>query len=49
MHGWFYLNEMHANHANLTMRYLAIRWSDLKIGHTVVTILEPQDHFYDMQ
>jgi len=31
-------NKMHVDRANLIMRYLSIRWSDLKIGHTVRTL-----------
>ena len=48
MCGRFYLDTIHVNHANLVMRYLSIRESDLIIGNTAVT-LESQDYFYDMQ
>ena len=38
MHGRLYLDTMRADCANLIMRYLSIRWSDLETGHTVVTV-----------
>jgi len=38
MHGWLYLDIMHADRANLTMQYLSIQWSDLETGHTIVTV-----------
>ena len=38
MHGRLYLDTMHADHVNLIMRYLSIRWFDLEIGHTIMTI-----------
>ena len=31
MCGWFHTNETHVNRANLIMRYLSIRRSDLEI------------------
>ena len=48
MRGRLYLDTMHVDHANLIMRYLSIRESNLIIGNTAVT-LESQDYFYDMQ
>ena len=48
MCGWFYLNTMHADHANLIMQYLSIRQYDLKIRHTLRP-LKPQDQLYDIQ
>ena len=36
--GRFYLNTMHANRANLIMRYFSIQWSDSKTGNTVATV-----------
>ena len=47
MSGRPYLDTMHADHENLIMRYLLIRWSDLEIENTVTS--KSQDHFYDMQ
>ena len=44
MCGWFYLNKMHADRANLIMRYLSIQRSDLEIG-TPSQSLESEDHF----
>ena len=38
MCGRFYLNTMHANRANLIMRYFSIQWSDSKTGNTVATV-----------
>ena len=38
MCGRFYLDTMHADRANLIMRYLSIRWFDLKTENTVATI-----------
>ena len=40
MRGWFYpkKKKMHANHANLIMRYLSIQQSNVEIGHTVTTV-----------
>ena len=38
MCGRFYLDTTHADHANLIMRYLSIRWSDSETGKTIVTI-----------
>ena len=38
MCGWFHLNKMHVDRANLIMRYLLIQWSDLEIGHNVATV-----------
>ena len=38
MCGQLYLDTMHANRANLIMRYLLIRWSDLETEHTIATI-----------
>ena len=32
-----YLDTMHADHANLIMWYLSIRWSNLETEHTIVT------------
>ena len=37
MCGRFYLDIMHVDRANLIMRYLSIRWSDLETRNTVVT------------
>ena len=33
-----YLDIMHADYANLIMRYLSIRWFNLETRNTVVTI-----------
>ena len=33
-----YLDTMYVDYANLIMRYLSIRWSDLKTENTVMTI-----------
>ena len=33
-----YLDTMHANRANLIMRYLSIQWSNLETKNTVVTV-----------
>ena len=38
MCGWPYQDAMHADRANLIMRYLSIRWSNLKTENTVATI-----------
>ena len=38
MCGRLYLDIMHVDHANLIMRYILIRWSDLETGHTTMTI-----------
>ena len=38
MCGRFYPDTTHADHANLIMRYLSIRWSDSETGNTIVTI-----------
>ena len=38
MHGRLYLDTMHADHVNLIMRYLSIRWFDLEIEHTITTV-----------
>ena len=38
MCGRLYLDTMHADHANLIMRYFSIRWFDLKTRNTVATI-----------
>ena len=38
MCGWLYLDTMHADRANLIMRYLSIRWSDLETEHTAATV-----------
>ena len=38
MRGWFHPKKMHANGANLIMRYLSIQRFNLEIGHTVTTI-----------
>ena len=38
MRGRLYLDAMHADRANLIMRYLSIRQSDLETGHTATTI-----------
>ena len=38
MRGRFYLDIIHADHANLIMRYLSIQWSNLETKHTIVTI-----------
>ena len=48
MYGRPYLDAMHADYVNLIMRYISIRWSDLKTKNTVATI-RSQDHFYDMK
>ena len=33
-----YLDTMHADHANLIMWYLSIRWSNVETEHTIVTV-----------
>ena len=33
-----YLDTMHADRANLMMRYLLIRWTNLEIGNTVAIV-----------
>ena len=33
-----YQDTMHADRANLIMRYLSIQWSNLKTGNTVATV-----------
>ena len=38
MCGRFYLDTMHADRANLIMRYLSIRWSDSESGNSVATV-----------
>ena len=38
MYGRLYLDTMHADRANLIMRYLSIQWSDLEIKHTVAIV-----------
>ena len=38
MCGRLYLDTMHVDRANLIVRYLLIRWSNLEISHTVVTV-----------
>ena len=38
MRGQLYLDTMHADCANLIMRYLSIRWSDLETRHTIMTV-----------
>ena len=38
MRGQLFLDIMHVDHANLIMRYILIRWSDLETGHTTMTI-----------
>ena len=38
MCGWFYLDTMHADRANLIMRYLSIQWSELETENTVATV-----------
>ena len=38
MCGQLYLDTMHDGHTNLFMRYLSIRWSDLKTENAIVTI-----------
>ena len=38
MCGWPYLDTMHVDRANLIMRYLSIRWSDLETGHIAVIV-----------
>ena len=38
MCGRFYLDTMHADRANLIMRYLLIRWSDSESGNSVATV-----------
>ena len=48
MHGQLYLDKMYVNCANLIMRYLSIRRSDLETGHTVATVRISRS-FYDMQ
>ena len=48
MRGRLYLDTMHADHANLIMRYLSIRRSNLETGQSLRP-LEPQNHFYNMQ
>ena len=37
MCGWFHINKTHVNHANLIMRYLSIRRSDLEIVQNQVS------------
>ena len=41
MCGRFYLDTMHADGANLIVRYLSIRWSDSKTKNTVARISRP--------
>ena len=38
MCGQPFLDTMHANHANLIMQYLSIRWSDLETGNTIMIV-----------
>ena len=38
MCGQPYLDTMHADRANLIMRYLSIRWSDLETEYTIATV-----------
>ena len=38
MYGRLYLDTMHADRANLIMRYLSIRWFNLQTEHTVATV-----------
>ena len=38
MCGQPYLDTMHADCANLIMRYLSIRWSDLETEYTIATV-----------
>ena len=38
MCGRLYLDTMHVDCANLIMRYLLIRWSDLESRHTITII-----------
>ena len=38
MRGQLYLDTMHADHANLIMWYLSIRWSNLETEHTIMTV-----------
>ena len=38
MRGRLYLDTMHANRANLIMRYILIQRSDLKTRHTIVIV-----------
>jgi len=33
-----YLDTMHIDRANLIMRYLSIRWSDMETGNTIATV-----------
>jgi len=48
VYGRPYLDTMHADCADLIMRYFSIRWSDLETEHTIVTV-RTSNHFYDMQ
>ena len=38
MCGRLYLDTIHVDRANLIMRYLSIRWSDLETGHTIAIV-----------
>ena len=40
MCGRFYLDTIHVDRANLIMRYLLIRWFDLKTGHTITIMIK---------